>query len=116
MTIIANKPFTQLLNLNVIDELRVDGVLVTATERQIVEISVNYNQDVDDDFIIATGIVSVFLLPLTSAIKELTLKALVATTITIVPDGSDTIETGGASVTSNTSVTLVPTSVGWVIT
>jgi len=116
MTIIANKPFTQLLNLNILDELRVDGVLVTATERQIVEISVNYNQDVDDDFIIGTGTVSVFLLPLISAIKETTFKALSATTITIVPDGSDTIELGGDSVTSNTSVTLVPTSNGWVIT
>ena len=116
MTIIANKPFTQLLNLNVIDELRVDGIIVTAVERQIVEISVNYNQDVDDDFIIATGVVSVFLLALTAARKELTLKALTGSTITVVPDGSDTIETGGGSVTSNTAVTLVPTSSGWVIT
>ena len=116
MTIIANKPFTQLLNLNVLDELRVDGVLITSHDQQIVEISVNYNQDVDDDFIIGTGAVSVFLLALTAARKAVTLKSLSASTMTIVPDGSDTIEAGGESITTNTAATLVPTSNGWVIT
>lgn len=115
MTIIANKPFTQLLNLNILDELRVDGVLVTATERQIVEITVNYTVDVDDDFIVGTGVLDVSLLPIFSAQKEVTIKAQAASTLTIIPFGSDVIEAGGTSVSSNTSVTLLPTSAGWVI-
>lgn len=115
MTIIANKPFTQLTNLNVIDELRINGVLVTGTAQQIVEVSADYIIDIDDDFIIVTGDVNITLLPIGTAKKEVTIKANPFTLATMIPFGSDQIETGGELVSSFTSVSLLPTSGGWVI-
>lgn len=115
MTIIADKPFTQLTNLNILDELRIDGVLVTPTEQQFVEVTANYTIDIDDDVVLGSGTFNVTLISLSTAIKQVTIKALASSTLTLIADGSDTIESGSTPITSNQSVTLVPTTTQWVI-
>ena len=53
MTQIAGKAFTQLLSLNIIDELRIRGVLVVpAGGEDIVIVSGDYTQEIDDGTII----------------------------------------------------------------
>lgn len=115
MVQIAGKPFTQLTNLNILDELRVRGQLLTGVV--IVEISANYTADVDDDFIIAvSGIAKTVTLPLASAASHsVTIKnRVIDTIVTVDPSGSDMIDDSSSdSLQFNQAITLVPYSSGW---
>ncbi len=118
MTIIAGKPFTQLLNLNILDELRVDGILITPSggePQNIVEVSGNYTVDITDDFVANTG-PGIVALPLSSnAFKHVVIKSVLGGgTLTINPSGSDTIN-GEASttLTPNSALIFWPVAAGW---
>ena len=116
MVQIAGKPFTQLLNLNMLDEFRVQGQLVGGFV--ITEISGNYIVTLDDAAVIAVaGPAKTITLPLAStAARSVAIKNRTASAIaTILPVGPNLID-GAASVALNLnqSVVLVPFSGGWV--
>ncbi len=114
MVQIAGKPFTQLTNLNILDELRIQGILVNpGGGSKQVRVSAEYSQLIDDDQIIGTGTFDVNLISLSIAVKPITIRAKAGTTLTLVPAGSDTVEAGASPVTANTSVTLVPDITSW---
>lgn len=119
MVQIAGKPFTQLTNLNVLDELRVDGVLIVpgGSTQNIVEVAGNYTIDITDDFVADTGPGTVTL-PLTAdAVKHVTIKSVLGGgTLTLSPSGSDTID-GAASqaINVNAALTVWPVAAGWLI-
>lgn len=116
MVDIADKPFSQLLNLNILDELRIQGILVLPGGGQdITRITAEYNQEVDDDVIVGTGTFDINLISLSTAIKSIVIRATTGSTLTLIPAGSDTIESGGTPVTSDTAVTLVPDSGTWLL-
>jgi hypothetical protein len=119
MVQIAGKPFTQLTNLNLLDELRVDGQLITpgGSNQNIVEVSGNFTIDVIDDFIADTG-PGIVTLPLSStAVKHVTIKSVLGGgTLTLTPSGSDTIDSlATQSIPVNTSLTVWPVIAGWLI-
>ena len=112
MVDIANKPFTQLTNLNILDELRIHGILVLPGGGQdITSVTSEYDQEIDDDIIVATGTFNINLISLATAIKQITIRATTGSTITIVPDGSDTTEI--TTISSDTAATLTPHSSMW---
>lgn len=125
MTIIADKPFTQLLNLNLLDELRVQGVLIVpgGEAQNIIEITGTYTVDITDDFVSATlGTTSVVNLPdVTTAVKHVVIKNSPLSTggadITLTPDGADTLEGVAATQTiaPSESLTIFPVTGGWLI-
>lgn len=79
-----------------------------AIGRQVkVEVNSTYQQLVRDDLIIGTGVFNIPLIPGSSAEKTITIRARAASTLTLVPDGTDNIEASATPVTSNTAVTLV---------
>lgn len=119
MVQIANKPFTQLTNLNILDELRVDGVLIVpgGSTQNIIEVSGNYTIDITDDFIADTG-PGIVTLPLSSnATKHVTIKSVLGGgTLTLTPSGSDTIDSAASqSINVNAALTVWPVSAGWLI-
>ncbi len=123
MTIIAGKPFTQFLNLNVLDELRVQGVLITpggSPTQVIQEPTGNYNVTSSDD-IVAFTVASDSLATLISAAsagKQVRIKNHPSSTanVTITPDGADTIELQATRIVSpGQSFTIFPVSGGWLI-
>ncbi len=119
MVQIAGKPFTQLTNLNVIDELRVDGVLITpgGSSQNVVENSGNYSIGLSDDFVANTG-PSIITLPLSStATKHVTIKSVSpGETLTLTPSGGDTIDgMGTAPIGVNAALTVWPVAAGWLI-
>lgn len=110
MVEIADKAFTQLTNLNILDELRIQGVLVQpAGGQDIVEVSTTYQVIIDDDIIAATGTFTVTLVDIGDAIKEITISSF-SGTITLAGDA--TIQTPN-SLTTGTSVTLYPAGGEW---
>ena len=120
MVQIAGKPFTQLTNLNVLDELRVDGVLIVpgGGTQNIVENSGNYSIDITDDFVANTG-PSIITLPLAStAVKHVTIKSVSpGDTLTLTPSGGDTIDgMATAPIGVNAALTVWPVAAGWLIT
>ena len=107
MVQIAGKAFTQVTSLNIIDEFRIRGVLVQpGGGDDIVTVSSEYNQELDDDVIIGTGTFNINLIAVSTAIKRVTIRSNGASTLTLIPDGSDTTEI--TTVSANTSVTLAP--------
>jgi len=76
----------------------------------IAEVSANYTVKINDDVVIGTGTFNVTLLLTSIAIKRITIIAEAASTITIIPVGSDTIPAGVSPLTTPSSITLVPTS------
>jgi len=122
MVQIAGKPFTQLTNLNILDELRVDGALVLpgTGEQIIVEIAGSYLVDVEDDFVSATiaGAINVTLPAASDAVKHVVIKNSPSSTasVTLLPDGSDTIELlASQTLTPSTALTIFPVTGGWLI-
>ena len=119
MVQIADKPFTQLTNLNILDELRVDGFLIVpgGSSQNVVEVSGNYTIGITDDFVADTG-PGIVTLPLTSvAVKHVTIKSVLGGgTLTLTPSGSDTID-GAASqaINVNAAMTVWPVAAGWLI-
>ena len=110
MTTIASKPFTQLQNLNLLDELRIKGILVSPSGGQdIVAVTTTYQVQVDDDIVSATGTFTVTLVPIATAVKEVTIVAI-SGTITLAADA--TIQTP-TTLTTGTSVTVYPASGQW---
>jgi len=119
MVQIAGKPFTQLTNLNVLDQLRVDGQLIVpgGGSQNIVENSGNYSIGITDDFVANTG-PSIITLPLSStATKHVTIKSVIGGgTLTLTPSGGDTID-GMATqpIAVNAALTVWPVAAGWLI-
>lgn len=106
MTIIANNPFTQLLNLNILGELRIKGELVVDDEN-IVEVSTGtYTLLVGDRWIYASVNTTITLLSIEDAIHAVGFRAADGVTITLT--GPDTIGSGITPITSNQSITIVP--------
>lgn len=119
MVQIAGKPFTQLTNLNVLDELRVDGQLIVpgGSSQNVVENSGNYSVGLTDDFIANTG-PSTVTLPLSSnAVKHVTVKSVIGGgTITLTPSGADTIDgMATQAINVNAALTVWPVAAGWLI-
>ena len=116
MTQIADLPFTQLVNLNILNELRIQGVLVNPfVTLQIIEVTTAYTALNIDDGISATGTFNINLFPSSNALNFLRIKS-VATggTVTIIPNGLETID--GLTthpLTPGQSVTLMPVAAGW---
>lgn len=118
MPFLFGKPFTQFTNLNILDELRIQGVLVDTDEIGFFlrEVSDDTSQIRSDSYISGLGALDYQLLPATSGIKLTTIKCeLGGGNITVIPDGTDTIEGVAASriVTPGTSITIAPITGGW---
>lgn len=120
MVQIAGKPYTQLTNLNVIDELRVNGVPIVpgGSSQNVIEVTGNYTIQLTDDCIVVTG-PGVITLPLSAnAVKHVTVKSILGGgTLTLTPQGADTID-GQATllINVNTAVTVWPVAAGWIVT
>lgn len=114
MVQIAGKPYTQLLNLNILDELRVEGQPILG--QIIAEISANYNVTLLDDVVIAIGgPAKNITLPLASTTNRVvSIKNRVSGIATTLPIGGNLID-GLSSVPLglNESITLAPFSGGW---
>ena len=98
-----------------IPEYLINGVPIGADD--IVEITGTYTVLINDDIVIGDGTFTINLPPVASAIKILFIKSKAGGgTITVDPDGSETIE-GSAThaLTSGTAITIVPSSTGWQI-
>ncbi len=75
----------------------------------IVEVTANYNQEIDDDILFVTGTFTVTLMDPAIGIKPITIRCISGTT-TISP-ASGTVET--ASLTVGQSIQMAPRSTGW---
>lgn len=86
-----------------------------STSNITVEVSSTYMATITDDTIIATGTFTITLPSLSSATKKIIIKETDGT-LNITGDGSETIE-GATTIilTSGQSVTVAPTSTGWII-
>lgn len=119
MTQIAGKAFSQLTNLNIIDELRIRGVLITpfGASFQVTETAIAYTAVPADDGVAATGTFNVTLFAVAQAAHFITIKSISpGGTVTVVPDGSETIDGSATKVlTAGASVTLMPITGGWAI-
>ena len=110
MTIIAGEPYTQLLNLNILGQLRVGG-LPFGTD-VIQEKSGDYSILVGDEFVINTANDNTFTLPLlVDAVRGV---VIVSTSGTVTVDGNGSGITGTASVANGVSRKYIPASFGWV--
>lgn len=110
MVDIAGKPFTQLTNLNILDELRINGVLVLPGGGQdIVEVTDDYDVQQDDDIINCNGTFMVTLPPIAIAIKEIT----ISSTNGIITLAADATIEGAGSVPNQTSITFYPARGQW---
>ena len=123
MTIIAGKPFTQLLNLNILDELRVDGELIVpggSPPQQIVPQTGNYSIDVSDDIVYFTiaSDATAFLLASASSAKSLVIKNSPISTANVIvqPAGIETVENELTQTLSpGQSITIFPIVDGYLI-
>lgn len=106
MVQIAGNPFTQLLNLNVLNELRVDGVLINPNPvGNFVEVAGNYVIQDDDALVIlsATGNLT---LPTITTIQRLDLIVKTGATGTLIASGGASIPIGSSPIAGGTSLTL----------
>jgi len=86
-----------------------------ADVRNIVEVSAIYTTSASDAAVIATGTFTITLHALSTATEQIVIKN-VSGTITVDGDGSETIDGSLTQViTTDQSLTLIPTSTGWVI-
>jgi len=119
MVQIANLPFTQDTNLNILNQLRIKGILVNPGGGQdIVEVlSGNYTQEIDDDIIIMTGPATLQLIKASTGIKLLRIKSKIGGgQITVTPFSGDTINTASTLVIENgVGQAIVPLSADWEI-
>lgn len=110
MVQIAAKPFTQLQNLNLLDELRIQGVLVTAAGGQdIIEVITAYQVETDDDIVVGTGTFTVTLPAIADAFKQVTIVS-VSGTLTLAADATIQIP---ITVTTGTAITVFPAGGQW---
>lgn len=119
MVQIAELPFTQYDNLNILNQLRVNGVLVTPGGGQdiIQVLSGDYDQELDDDVVIITGASTLNLILASTAIKSLTIKSkLPGGDITITPFSGDTINgTTTLVIGAGSSTVIAPVTDDWEI-
>lgn len=119
MTQIADLPFTQYVNLNILNEFRIQGVLVTPASASFraTEITTAYTADILDDGIVATGTFNINLFASSLAQSLITIKSISpGGTVTVVPDGSETIDGASTHVlTAGTAITIMPITGGWTI-
>lgn len=117
MTEIADKPFTQLLNLNLLDELRIQGILVSPSGGQDINVitSGDYDQQIVDDIIIITGAATVSLVQASTGIKQIAIKSkLPGGDVTITPFSGDTVNgTTTLVLSAGTSTVIAPITLDW---
>lgn len=84
---------------------------------QIVETAIAYAALSSDDIILATGTFTVSLPPVASGVKSLSIKSVLGGgTITVDPDGAETIEgLATQALTAGTAITISPSTGGWLI-
>lgn len=81
------------------------------TSMNIKEVSSNYLVLITDDIISGTGTLNVTLPPVSTALKSLTIKSTTGSVITVIANGSDTIEGSPTQVlSSEESITIAPTA------
>lgn len=84
------------------------------TPQQIIDVTTTFQALFTNDVLICDGTFTVSLASLSVAIKQLTIRATLGSTITVVSSGSDPLESGVSPVTSGTAQTIVPTTGdGW---
>lgn len=113
MTQIAGKPYTQLLNLNVLDELRVNGVPVNPTTDPlvIVETGVNYTALISDDVVVGSNAITLTFPPLANSEKAIVFKNNGVASITL--DGNGSSFEGSATLLSTVARKFIPLAAGW---
>lgn len=119
MVQIADKAFTQLTNLNLLDELRIQGILVTpAGGQDIVEVTGNYTQEIDDDVIVITGPATLTLIQASTAVKSVLVKSKIGGgAVTVTPFAGDTVNaTTSVSIAAGSSNILAPITADWELT
>jgi len=96
----------------------VPGLQLTPTPPLYVkrEVSSDYTVLIIDNEIIVDGDADISLLSLEIAINPLVVRTTPGSTATLVPFGSDPLETGASPVTSTVGVRISPTDDGWVQT
>ena len=106
MVQIAGNPFTQYTNLNILNELRVQGVLITpGAGFNIVEETSAYTVQPEDDIIIGIGTFNVTL-PVITTLKQYNIIAPIGSTLTLIAQGGASLPAGSSPVTSGTAITL----------
>lgn len=81
----------------------------------IVEVSTDYTTQTQDAIVIGTGTLTITLVPLASADREITIKTLTGG-LTLTGNGSELIEGSATQIlASGQSLTIVPGSTGWSI-
>ena len=98
-------------------EYLINGVPIDVSGADnIRELTASSAQLLVDDYLSCTGTFNITLLPTSTAIKRITIKSEIGGgTITVIPDGSDTIEgvAGNRAVTAGTSITIAPVTGDW---
>ncbi len=117
MVQIAGNPFSQSTNLNILNELRIQGVLVSPSGGQdIVEvISGDYDQEIDDDTIVIPGPANVQLIQASTAIKEVKIKSKIGGgDVTLIPFLGDTVNAASTLVLgAGVGQTIAPITLDW---
>jgi len=119
MATINGKSFTQYTDLNILDELRVQGVLISPSGGQdIVEVSGNYSQEIDDDVIVITGPANLTLIQASTAVKSVSVKSkLGGGDVVLLPFAGDTVNaTTSVTLTNGTANKFTPITLDWEIT
>jgi len=107
MVQIAGLPHTQLTNLNLTNQLRIRGVLVSPSG--IVETDVNYQVVLGDKFINCLGSITITLINIANAVDEITITSTNGT-VTLAADA--TIQTP-STFTTGTGGTVYPARGQW---
>lgn len=95
-------------------EIEDDGstIIEVGSDENIARPTSEYDQTVSNDIIIGDGVFDINLVAGSSATKSVTIRAKIGSTLTLVPNGSDTSEV--LTVLSGTSTTLVFDVTGWI--
>jgi len=88
------------------------GAVVADT---IIEVTSGYSQVLADDFIVGVGTLIVALLPIATAVKSVTIKNNGVGTVTIDPDGTETIDgVATLALAATEARTIIPVAGGWI--